>query len=125
MTKEIKRRKSPVLALCLSALVFPGAGQIYNKQFIKGIVMLLCSVILLGFIIVPFITSFMNYLSIVSDLESINVSEISLKSTSASSTMLSIVVTVIWLNSVFDAYIFTKKNNSIKEEDLLKGDKNI
>lgn len=36
MSEETKRTKSPVLALVLSA-IFPGLGQIYTRQVLKGI----------------------------------------------------------------------------------------
>ncbi|HEX3034828.1 MAG TPA: hypothetical protein VHT73_06790 [Thermodesulfobacteriota bacterium] len=36
MSDKTKRTKSPVLALILSA-IFPGLGQIYTRQVLKGI----------------------------------------------------------------------------------------
>ncbi|HLE25808.1 MAG TPA: DUF5683 domain-containing protein [Thermodesulfobacteriota bacterium] len=39
MTEETKRRKNPTLALLLSA-IFPGLGQIYNNQVLKGIALI-------------------------------------------------------------------------------------
>ncbi|MFI5323705.1 MAG: hypothetical protein ACHQ6U_09285 [Thermodesulfobacteriota bacterium] len=34
---EIKKRKNPILALILSG-IFPGLGQIYNNQIVKGLI---------------------------------------------------------------------------------------
>ena len=39
MTEETKRRKNPTLALILSG-IFPGLGQIYNNQVLKGIALI-------------------------------------------------------------------------------------
>lgn len=37
MSEETKRVKNPILALVLSA-IFPGLGQIYTRQVLKGII---------------------------------------------------------------------------------------
>jgi arabinogalactan oligomer/maltooligosaccharide transport system permease protein len=52
--KEIK--KSKVKASLLSAFVFPGVGQIYNKEKIKGIILILLffSFIIINFLLILF-----------------------------------------------------------------------
>ena len=39
MSEDRPKRKSPILALVLSA-VLPGLGQIYNSQIVKGLLLL-------------------------------------------------------------------------------------
>ncbi len=52
MTEEIKRRKNPTLALILSA-IFPGLGQIYNNQVLKGITLILLNTVINFLLIKP------------------------------------------------------------------------
>src|SRR5574341_1123024 len=52
MTEETKRRKNPKLALILSAL-FPGLGQIYNNQVLKGIALIALNTVVNFLLIKP------------------------------------------------------------------------
>jgi arabinogalactan oligomer/maltooligosaccharide transport system permease protein len=52
MTEETKRRKNPTLALILSA-IFPGLGQVYNNQVLKGISLIALNAIINFLLIDP------------------------------------------------------------------------
>jgi len=52
MTEETKRRKNPKLALILSA-IFPGLGQIYNNQVLKGIALIALNTVVNFLLIKP------------------------------------------------------------------------
>lgn len=52
MTEETKRRKNPKLALILSA-IFPGLGQIYNNQLLKGIALIALNTVVNFLLIKP------------------------------------------------------------------------
>jgi hypothetical protein len=52
MSEDTKQKKSPTLALILSA-VFPGLGQIYTKQVLKGIIIALLNIVINLLLIEP------------------------------------------------------------------------
>ncbi len=52
MTEETKRRKNPTLALILS-VIFPGLGQLYNNQVLKGIALLALNLVVNLLLIKP------------------------------------------------------------------------
>lgn len=54
-------RKSPWRALVLSALIFPGAGQIYNGDRLKGYLLIALGIILTLLIILKVVLGFMGY----------------------------------------------------------------
>lgn len=52
MADEVKLMKEYLFPILLSALVVPGAGQIYNKEKVKGVLlMVLFFLVILGFMI--------------------------------------------------------------------------
>ena len=108
----MKKRRNPVFASALSAFVFAGAGQIYNKQYKKGIVLLIIYGILLFFTLSPFLSSYINYLKICTDIEAVDVSKMNTRLIQASTIIVTIFMMAVWLYSVIDAYIYAKKYNN-------------
>jgi len=67
----MKKRKNPIRALILSIIVFPGTGQIYNKEYIKGILVLVTFSILAFFSFKPIVWGYIDYLNTVANIENI------------------------------------------------------
>jgi TM2 domain-containing membrane protein YozV len=40
---EVTKKRRALWAVCLSALLWPGAGQIYNKDRVKGVVLIVAA----------------------------------------------------------------------------------
>ena len=112
----MRKRKNPILALVLSAFVFAGAGQIYNKQYKKGIILLLSYAILLFLILKPVVLGYINYFKTCIDIESIDISKINTQFIQNPNIILTILITVVWLFATIDAYNSAKKYNSVLEK---------
>jgi TM2 domain-containing membrane protein YozV len=110
------RKKNPVIALVLSAFVFAGAGQIYNKQYKKGMFLVLIYGILLFLILKPVVLGYINYIKTCINLESIDISKINIQFIQKPDIILTIVMTVVWLFAVIDAYKSAKIYNSVLEK---------
>ena len=112
----MKKRKNPILALVLSAFVFAGAGQIYNKQYKKGIILIIIFGILLVLILVPIVLSYIDYFNTYSNIESIDISNIDARLIHKPNIILVMLNFIAWLFSVIDAYIYAKKYNKMLEK---------
>ena len=114
--EQFIKRKNPVLALVLSAFVFAGAGQIYNKQYKKGIILIIIFGILLVLILVPIVMSYIDYFNTYSNIESIDISNIDARLINKPNIILVMLNFTAWLFSVIDAYIYAKKYNKMLEK---------
>jgi TM2 domain-containing membrane protein YozV len=112
----MKKRKNPILASVLSAFVFAGAGQIYNKQYKKGVVLLISYGTLLVLTLKPIVLGYIDYLRMCANIESVDISKINTQFIPTPDLTFSILMAIIWLFAVSDAYISAKKYNSELEK---------
>jgi arabinogalactan oligomer/maltooligosaccharide transport system permease protein len=106
--------KRAIASAFLSTIVFPGIGQIYNKQPIKGIVLILLGILSLGFIIQAIIKSLLKTLP---DPEKISltpelISSLTEKVLNENQDLILytfVIFGVIWIFGIIDAYRFGKK----------------
>ena len=102
-------KRSPGLSLILSMFVFPGAGQLYNKQKKKGLILSSISSFILLYFIIKYILFIVNYLNACSNIELIDLS----KFKAALFTPLNIVsfsiLMIIWIYAAIDAYLSAKQ----------------
>lgn len=110
------KRKYPVVAFVLSAFVFPGAGQIYNKQSGKGVILVIIYGILLFFTMSPIVTGYIKYLNICANLDTVDVSKIDMQFIKKPNMIAGIFMTFAWLFAVIDAYVSANKYNKEYEK---------
>ena len=114
--EKILKRKNPILSSVLSAFVFPGIGQIYNKEHRKGIVLLISYGILLFFTVSPIVAGYIKYLEICANLDTIDISKIDTKFIKRPNIITGKLMTIVWLFAIIDAYISAKKYNKEYEK---------
>jgi len=102
--------KKTVLSPLLSAFVFPGIGQLKNRQYLKGIIFILLTAILL---IIIFYKIYVIILSSVSDSSQIKISEDFISKIEArvyaenGIWILSLIF--VWLAGIVDAYLSARE----------------
>ncbi|OGL43604.1 MAG: hypothetical protein A2W05_08495 [Candidatus Schekmanbacteria bacterium RBG_16_38_10] len=98
--------KKTITSPLLSALVFPGAGQIKNRQALKGIIFILLTIILL---LIFFYKIYAIIISSVSSPSQINISEdfVSKIETRVyeENTIWVLLLIVVWIAGIADAYL--------------------
>jgi len=104
--------KKTISSPLLSALVFPGTGQLKNLQYIKGLIFILITTILL---LIFIYNTYNTILASVTDPNQINLSEdfvskIEAKVYAENSNLVLILV-IVWLGGIIDAYMGAKKLN--------------
>ncbi|HEY7535871.1 MAG TPA: DUF5683 domain-containing protein [Thermodesulfobacteriota bacterium] len=104
MTGETKRRKNPTIALILSA-IFPGLGQLYNKQMPKGIALLALNLAVNLLLIKP--------------LEELTISRDSPdKSTLFIVSAYTVIGLILWIYAIVDAKRTADKINRESSQDI-------
>jgi TM2 domain-containing membrane protein YozV len=106
--------KKAVSSTLISALVFPGAGQFNNRQYLKGLIMI--AVVLVS-LIAFFVKIYRDLLRIVSatgqenmDADAINQISHQVRLQNADIIQLLILfLFVIWIYGMVDAYVYGKK----------------
>ncbi len=102
-------RKDPALrAALLSALVCPGAGQIRNRDYPKGIALIGLTVATAGYLLVRMLTEVLRFLptdgTVLDPMSALDIaSEIQARNTGTFST-LSFVLLVLWIYGTVDAW---------------------
>ena len=112
MENKRLKRKSPIAAALLSAFVFAGMGQIYIKQYIKGVFLAAVYALFLFLTLKPMILSYQAYLTSAANVETQDLSKVAEQMTPKPNLALVIFLTIIWLYSIVDAFISAKKYNS-------------
>ncbi len=101
--------KQPIIAALLSALVWPGAGQIYNREFKKGLV-LIGLTLLFGLSLVMGAGRDLLH-SLPADMSAFDIeqarmlTEEIMRRNSTSLVTFNLLMTVTWVYSAFDAYL--------------------
>lgn len=106
--------KRTLFSFFLSALVFPGAGQISNRQPIKGIILILLCILCLGFLLVGIMKS---VLKAIPDPENISItpgliSSLTDKVLNENQGLILftfVIFGIIWIFGIIDAYHFGRK----------------
>ena len=102
--------KKTIVSPLLSALVFPGAGQIKNRQALKGIIFISLTIILL---LIFFYKIYAIIISSVSSPSQMNISEdfvskIETRVYEENMVWVSLLV-IVWIAGIVDAYLSAKK----------------
>ena len=102
--------KKTISSPLLSAFVFPGAGQLKNHQYVKGLIFVLITIVLLSLIVYK---AYAIILSSVTDPSQINLSEdfvskIEAKVYAENNTLVLFLI-IVWLGGVIDAYLGARK----------------
>ena len=105
-------KKNPILAVVLSTLVFPGVGQIYNRQYKKGLAIAVVSGILLFFMFRPMVSSYISFVKTSSDIGAVDISKMNVPVMPTPDASLTLFLTIVWLFAIVDAYVSAKKNNN-------------
>ncbi len=115
-------KKNPLLAVLLSAFIWPGAGQFYNREFKKGFVLVgLCVLLCFSFVIgaekeirqrLPVDATAFDMVKAQSVMQDI------LKKNSDYVLMFNLLMFAAWLYSVADAYWTAKQTQTPPEETL-------
>ncbi len=114
----MNKRKYPVLALVLSEFVFGGIGQIYNKKYKKGIILIIIFGISLVLILVPLVLSYIDYFSTCSVVESVDIYKIDARLIHKPNILIVILNFTAWLYAVIDAYVYAKKYNKMLDKTI-------
>jgi diadenosine tetraphosphate (Ap4A) HIT family hydrolase len=115
LTPPARPTRSPALrAAMLSALVCPGAGQIRNRQFAKGFVLVGLTLATAGYLLVRMLTEVLRLLptdgSVIDPLSAWDMaSEIQARSQGTFST-LSFVLLALWIYGTWDAWFVARRN---------------
>jgi hypothetical protein len=112
----MKKKKSPVVAVLLSAFAFPGLGQIYAKCYIKGLIFIVLSVVLFIAIAEPLTVGMLSFVSETSNLEAISSAAPFALPGMGRIKLYSILFSVVWVISTVDAWVCTKKMNERNAE---------
>lgn len=106
------------MAVIFSIFVFAGVGQLYNKQYKKGILIMIAFSILVFLSSRPIVLSYVDYLNTAANVENIDLSKVDVVKPNTIVTML---MTIVWLFAIVDSYISAKKYNiEIEKENTEK-----
>ena len=102
--------KKTISSPLLSAFVFPGTGQLKNLQYIKGLIFILITTILL---LIFIYNTYNTILASVTDPNQINLSEdfvskIEAKVYAENNTLVLLLI-IVWLGGIVDAYMGARK----------------
>lgn len=102
--------KKTIVSPLLSAFVFPGAGQLKNRQSLKGIILILITIILL---IILFYKIYAIIISSISSPSQINISEdfvskIETRVYEENIIWVSLLI-IVWIAGIVDAYLSARK----------------
>jgi len=111
----MNKQKNPLTAALLSAFVFAGAGQIYNRQFVKGMLLAVFYGILLYITMKPFIASYSEYISQVAKAASVEDRPAPPPLVTNTNEALTLLSTLVWLYAVIDAHLTAKKTHENEE----------
>jgi Family of unknown function (DUF5683) len=121
--------KTAIKAALLSALVFPGVGQMYLKRYIRGLIPMVLTLTGMGVLIVQATVRALQELEkiqIQSGLVDLNAVANRAVASSASgdwySPFIVPMIGICWLFSVIDAYILGKGKKPPKAPDRAKGE---
>jgi len=112
----MKKKKSVLVAMLLSAFILPGIGQIYVKKIKKGIILIVTFIVIFVLMMIPVFSGYINFIKSSINTGNTQISTIDLKIFGTPNSKLSMLVFFIWLLGIFDAYLSTKKYNSTIEK---------
>ena len=109
---NIKKKKSPFLAFVLSGFIFAGAGQVYMRRYLKGLIIFVSYGIFLSLTFYPIVSGYINYLKVCTDIEMyLDISTHNIQLIQKPHIVFPIISSIIWLFAVIDAYVSAKKHN--------------
>ena len=102
--------KKTIISPLLSAFVFPGTGQLKNRQNLKGVIFILATVILL---IIIFYKIYAIIISSVSNPSQVNLSEDFVSKIEAKvyaeNRVWVLLLIIVWIAGIVDAYLSARK----------------
>jgi hypothetical protein len=108
----IEKPRSPVMAVILSGIVCPGAGQMYNRERGKGLALIAVSVAACGVLTVVVVRNVLRTLP--ADVLTLDVVRLTAILQEARSgwpvALCTAVLTVTWIVSVVDAYLVARRS---------------
>lgn len=100
-----EEKKSPWRALVLSALVFPGAGQVYNGDRLKGYLLMALALIISLFLVLKVVMGFTSYYTALFSETPQQVAPGAALAEEIPTILLFLgILVVIWVYSMIDAY---------------------
>ena len=106
--------KKTLTSPLLSALVVPGAGQLNNRQYVKGIIMIVVVLVSLSAFIIKICRDVLSIISSTGQdkMSADNISQLAIQVQQKNAgiiVMLMLLFLVIWIYGIIDAYIYGKK----------------
>jgi TM2 domain-containing membrane protein YozV len=121
--------KASIKASLLSALVFPGVGQMHLKRYIRGLIPMVLVLTGLGVLIVQATASALQVLDKIQlqggtvDMNAVsNLAAGSSTQGGPYSSLISLGIAVCWVLSVIDAYLLGKEKDRRNVQDQAKGE---
>ena len=121
--------KTSIKAALLSALVFPGLGQMHLKRYVRGLIPMVLVLTGLGVLIVQATVDALQVLDKIQiqggtmDMNAVsNLAAGSLTHGDPYSSLVSLGIAVCWIYSVIDAYLLGKEKDRRNVQDQAKGE---
>lgn len=109
--------KRGLISALLSGLVCPGAGQLYNRQYVKGAVMVAAALSLVGAAVYRTWEEMLRYASAVMPGEILDSAGPMVQKIAETNkpfyNKIAVISLVLWLYGIVDAYIIGKKRDTL------------
>jgi arabinogalactan oligomer/maltooligosaccharide transport system permease protein len=111
--------KKTLTSPLLSALVIPGAGQLNNRQYVKGVIMIVVVLVSLSAFIIKICRDVLSIISSTGQdkMSPDNISQLAIQVQQKNAgiiVMLMLLFLVVWIYGIIDAYVYGKKINQKK-----------